>query len=163
MSKFKSLIKAKLSNYPSLAKISNSYRRRVVYTLAVLSGRKSCSKNMVTEQCITCRRPWEHFFGYYDKSPWCSSGRYVLALEVKRASRNPRIDEGASIGMIDTKDDYRFKVIDKTKTWNLQQGCMLQWLGPDFEDSRNCGSGKADLHCKQRRQKSTVIKFFQTS
>jgi hypothetical protein len=133
MSKFKSLIKAKLSNYPSLVKISNSYRRRIVYTFAVLSGRKSCSKNMITGQCITCRSPWEHFFGYYDKSPWCRSGRYILALEVKCASRSPKSNEEAAIGLIDTRDNYKFTVIGRTRTWNLQQGCMLQWLGPDFE------------------------------
>ena len=133
MSKLKSLIKAKLSNYPSLIKALSSYRKRIVYVLAMLSGRERYGKNMVTEQCITGGSSKEHFFGYYDKSPWCSSGRYVLALEVRCASRNPKINEEAAIGIIDTGDNYRFKVIGRTKTWNLQQGCMLQWLGPDFE------------------------------
>jgi len=133
MSKLKSLIKAKLKNYPSFIKISNYYRRRIVYVLAVLSGRESYSKNMVTEQCITGGSSWEHFFGYYDKSPWCRSGRYILTLEVKCASRNPKINEEAAIGLIDTENNYRFTMIGKTKIWNLQQGCMLQWLGPDFE------------------------------
>jgi len=31
--------------------------------------------------CSLTRGPRRHFFGYYDKCPWDSTGRYALALE----------------------------------------------------------------------------------
>jgi hypothetical protein len=133
MSKFKNVIKSKLRKYPILVRIPRYCNRRTKYVLNRVFRRQIYSENMVNEICITSSAPWEHFFGYYDKSPWCRSGRYILALEVKCASRNPRSNEEAAIGIIDTEDDYGFTTIGRTMTWNLQQGCMLQWLGPDFE------------------------------
>ena len=38
----------------------------------------------------------------------------------------------AEILLIDTKDGNSFWQIANTHTWNVQQGCMAQWLGPDF-------------------------------
>ena len=134
MSKLKSVIKNKLRKYPLLVRISRYCNRRTKYVLNKLFSRQSYSRNMVSEICITGGSPWEHFFGYYDKSPWCRSGRYILALEVKCASRQPRNGEEAKIGIIDTENGYNFIIINRTKTWNLQQGCMLQWIGPDFEN-----------------------------
>src|SRR5699024_476870 len=29
-------------------------------------------------------------------------------------------------------ENYQFTPLVTTNTWNLQQGCMVQWLGPDF-------------------------------
>lgn len=49
----------------------------------------------------------------------------------------------AEILLIDTKRENRNIVIAKTHSWNVQQGCMAQWLGPDytnqiiFNDYRN--------------------------
>ena len=133
MSRFNDAIKKKLKKYPALVRTSDYYRRRGRYILNRLFGKRDHDRNMVSEICITIDRSKEHFFGYYDKSPWCRSGRYILALEVECASRSPNSNEEAAIGLIDTEDNYKFIIIDRTRTWNLQQGCMLQWLGPDFE------------------------------
>ncbi|MCI0704264.1 MAG: twin-arginine translocation signal domain-containing protein [Planctomycetia bacterium] len=75
-----------------------------------------------------------HFFGYYDKSPWDKSGRYLLANEIDFVDRQPKPDEELTVGMIDLKED-KFIPLGKTTAWCWQQGTMLQWLGsaPDRE------------------------------
>ncbi len=45
--------------------------------------------------------PEAHFFGYYDKSPWDSSGRYMLALEAAAVDRMPLAGETAKILLLD--------------------------------------------------------------
>lgn len=74
-----------------------------------------------------------HFFGYYDKCPWDPTGRYMLALEATFVDRQPRVRDSALVGVIDTEEDNEFRPIGKTRAWNWQQGCMLQWL-PGSED-----------------------------
>ena len=86
----------------------------------------------------------EYFFGYYDKSPWCASMRYVLCMRADNTWREPDPVVSADIILIDTEEtlpmekDYeiiggkRIRKIATTHSWNVQQGCMAQWLGPDF-------------------------------
>jgi hypothetical protein len=73
----------------------------------------------------------EHLCGYYDKSPWDASGRRFLTLRVPRADRHPRPGEVAEARVVDIVGG-RARLLASTRAWNLQQGCMLQWLGPDF-------------------------------
>ena len=79
----------------------------------------------------------EYFFGYYDKSPWDISDKYVLCLRVKNTWKDVSPKDVADILLIDTSkeesDTERVRKIAETRTWNVQQGCMLQWLGPDFK------------------------------
>jgi len=65
---------------------------------------------------------------YYDKSPWDSTGRYMLALETSFIGRPPTPDDTATIGLIDLEDGCRLIPLAQTRAWNWQQGCMLQWL-----------------------------------
>ncbi len=132
MIKLKNIIKRKLKNNQNLVRILEYYNRRRKYLLNKLFSRINYNENIVKEKCITTD-PGEYFFGYYDKSPWCKTGKYILALRAKNTNRNPKKDEDADIGIIDTKDNYNFINLRKTKAWNLQQGCMFQWLGPDFD------------------------------
>lgn len=78
----------------------------------------------------------EYFFGYYDKSPWDIYDRYVLCLKAKDTWSDVSPKDKADILLIDTSkdvnDENRVKVIAQTSSWNVQQSCMLQWLGPDF-------------------------------
>lgn len=78
----------------------------------------------------------EYFFGYYDKSPWDASDRYMLCLKAKDTWSDVSPKETADILLIDTEkeenDPSRYKKIAETRSWNVQQSCMLQWLGPDF-------------------------------
>lgn len=87
----------------------------------------------------------EYFFGYYDKSPWDASMRYMLCMQAKNTWSNPDPKGPADILLIDTDENTRIqegftvsggrkiKKIATTHTWNVQQGCMAQWLGPDFK------------------------------
>jgi hypothetical protein len=74
------------------------------------------------------RGPNHHWFGYYDKTPWDASGRYLLALEVESADRSPGPDDVATLGVVDLADGERYVPFAETRAWNWQQGCMLQWL-----------------------------------
>ena len=94
------------------------------------------SKKFISEGNITRVSPndeYEYFFGYYDKSPWDISGRYMLCLKARDASKEVAPNEPAEILLIDTKNNNEIKVIAETCTWNVQQGCMMQWLGPNFD------------------------------
>jgi hypothetical protein len=84
------------------------------------------------------RNGTHHFFGYYNKSNWDASGRFLLAQEVpwRDAYLVPSLE--AKIGYFDvTKDDGVFHAVGSTRTWNWQMGSQLQWLG---------GSGQKILH-----------------
>lgn len=78
----------------------------------------------------------EYFFGYYDKSPWDITDRYMLCMRANNTWSDVSPRETADILIIDTEkeedDPKRTKKIAETKAWNVQQACMLQWLGPDF-------------------------------
>lgn len=84
---------------------------------------------------VTPLDEYEYFFGYYDKSPWDATGRYLLCTRVKNAWKKPDNDDEAQLVLIDTQNHNEAKVIASTHTWNVQQGCMLQWLGPDYRDT----------------------------
>ena len=74
----------------------------------------------------------EYFFGYYDKSPWDATGRYMLCLRANNTWEDVSPKEKADILLIDTQKDNAFVKLAETGAWNVQQACMLQWLGPDF-------------------------------
>ena len=70
-----------------------------------------------------------HFFGYYDKSPWDKSGRYILANEIAFADRQPEAKDALTVGMVDLKDNDNYIPLGTTTAWSWQQGTMLQWVG----------------------------------
>ncbi len=76
---------------------------------------------------------YEYFFGYYDKSPWDRSDRYMLCIKAKNTWKDVSPKETAKILVIDTIYNTVTEIAE-THTWNVQQSCMLQWLGPDFTD-----------------------------
>lgn len=75
----------------------------------------------------------EYFYGYYDKSPWDITDRYMIALRVNKANRVPDSTEIAKVVVFDTQNNNTKIEIGTTYCWNTQQGCMAQWLGPDFK------------------------------
>lgn len=69
-----------------------------------------------------------YFFGYYNKSNWDSTNRYVLALQVPWADHVVSAELVAGVGYFDTQDGDRFVRLAQTTTWNWQMGAQLQWL-----------------------------------
>lgn len=103
-------------------------------------GMYAISKKIKSEGNITRISPndqnHEYFFGYYDKSPWDISDRYMLCMKANDTWSDVSPREKADILLIDMfkpeTDENRIKKIAETRAWNVQQACMLQWLGPDF-------------------------------
>ncbi|MCD7992346.1 MAG: glycosyltransferase [Clostridia bacterium] len=76
---------------------------------------------------------YEYFYGYYDKPPWDATDRYMIAIKVKQAYKSVAPKEAGVVVLIDTKKDNKVYKIGITHSWNVQQSCMVQWLGPDFK------------------------------
>ena len=120
-----------LNQYPYVKKIIKRIYQLCNY---LISPKKRFEGDIIRVSPLDMNH--EYFFGYYDKSPWDKTDRYMLCLRVKKtwSDVNPR--EKADILLIDTQlpetDPVHIKKIADTSTWNVQQGCMLQWLGPDF-------------------------------
>lgn len=77
--------------------------------------------------------PRHHFFGYYDKSPWNASGRYLLGHEAVFNDRPPGPTDRVSIGIIEPSAGRDFHPLATSLAWNWQQGGMLQWHPRDPE------------------------------
>jgi len=73
-----------------------------------------------------------HFFGYYDKSPFDADSVRMLSQRAEFMDRMPGKDDILEIGYIEWKNGDKFIKFAETRAWNWQQGCMLQWVGPDF-------------------------------
>ncbi len=102
-------------------------------------GCYAVSKKIKSEGVIHCVSPCdghEYFFGYYDKSPWDARGQYMLCMRANNTWTEPDPVGEAEIVLFDLnsspKDNGYCRKIATTHTWNVQQGCMAQWLGPDF-------------------------------
>jgi hypothetical protein len=81
----------------------------------------------VAVRAIT-KGPKFHWFAYYDKLQFDPTGRYVLANEVDFEHRSPAPDDVIRVGMVDLQDGDRWIELGESRSWNWQQGCMLQWL-----------------------------------
>lgn len=92
---------------------------------------------------ITPDDGYEYLFGYYDKCPWNDDGRYLLALKVKNASAEADSTKAAEIVRVDV-ETKTVEYLATTHTWNVQQGCMAQWLTNteiiynDYRDGKYC-------------------------
>lgn len=69
-----------------------------------------------------------YWFGYYEKTPWDATGRYVLGMRAAFMRRAPTGRDAALLGLIDTEDANRWLDVCQSRCWNWQQGSMLQWL-----------------------------------
>ncbi|MNK48396.1 hypothetical protein D3C87_672250 [compost metagenome] len=97
-----------------------------------------------------CRRVGDgaqhHFFGYYNKSAWDRSGRYLLAQQVPWMDAELTPTAAARIGYFDLQDNDRFHAVGDTTAWNWQMGSQLQWLdgAPGRQLVYNSRTGDAD-------------------
>lgn len=126
-------INYQLNKFPVVKKVIKRVYQTGMYTI---------SKKIKSEGDIIRISPddkeHEYFFGYYDKSPWDISDRYMLCMKADNTWSDVSPREKADILLIDTQksetDPERVRKIAETRAWNVQQSCMLQWLGPDFND-----------------------------
>ena len=124
-------INYQLNKYPNIKKVIKRTYQIFMYII---------SKKIKSEGDIVRISPddknHEYFFGYYDKSPWDSTDRYILCVRANNTWSDVSPREKADILLIDTQkeesDVDRVKKIAETRAWNVQQSCMLQWIGPDF-------------------------------
>lgn len=119
-------INYQLNKYPGVKKY---IKRGYQLAMYAISPKIKSEGNIV---CVSPSDNLEYFFGYYDKSPWDALGRYMLCMRAKDTWSEPDPVSEAEIILIDTQGGNSFRVIAKTHTWNVQQGCMAQWLGPDY-------------------------------
>ena len=130
MSNIEQKINYQLNKYPGIKKYIKRGYQLAMYAI---------SPKIKSEGNISCVSPndgKEYFFGYYDKSPWDASGRYMLCMRAKNTWSEPDPLGEAEILLFDLNLDVNDKdycrALAKTHTWNVQQGCMAQWLGPDY-------------------------------
>lgn len=120
-------INYQLNKFPAVKKVIKRVYQRSMYAI---------SPKIKSEGNITRISPddasHEYFFGYYDKSPWDITDRYMLCMKANDTWSDVSPKEEATILLIDTKNNNKVKVLAKTRAWNVQQSCMLQWLGPDY-------------------------------
>ena len=123
-------INYQLNKYPGIKKYIKRGYQLVMYAI---------SPKIKSEGDIVCVSPndgAEYFFGYYDKSSWDATGRYMLCMRAKDTWSEPDPLGEAEILLFDlnlnVNDKDYCRVLGKTHTWNVQQGCMAQWLGPDY-------------------------------
>lgn len=120
-------INYQLNKYPAVKIVVKRIYQLLMYWL---SPKIKSEGNIVR---ISPEGKGEYFFGYYDKSPWDSTGRYVLCMHSDDTWSEADATRSAEIVLIDTHNDNAVRTIATTETWNVQQGCMAQWLGPDFK------------------------------
>ncbi len=151
-------INYQLNKVPALKRLVKSVYQHIMYVV---------SPKIKSEGGITRVSPddpaHEYFFGYYDKSPWDISGRYMLCMRAADTWSDVSPKQKADIIMIDTEkaegDSGRVTKLAETSSWNVQQGCMLQWLGTDFSKKilyNDCRNGKyvsviLDIFTKEER------------
>lgn len=106
-------------------------RRSFAQVLA--AGVLRASGSLPPVRAIT-KGPRFHWFGYYDKWQFDPTCRYALGMEVDFEHRSPKAEDEIRVGFIDLKDGDRWNELGRTRAWNWQQGCMLQWVPGSKEE-----------------------------
>lgn len=119
-------INYQLNKYPGIKKC---IKRGYQLAMYAISPKLKSEGNIMR---VSPDEAGEYFFGYYDKSPWDASGRYMLCMRAKDTWSEPDPQTSADIILLDTDNPGNYHKLATTHTWNVQQGCMVQWLGPDF-------------------------------
>lgn len=139
--------------------IKRSAKRVYQVASVVTSKEKFKSEGEVIK--VTPDDGYEYFYGYYDKSPWDASDRYIIVNKVKQTYKSVAPKESGIVGLIDTKNNNNFIKIGTTHSWNVQQGCMAQWVGPDFSSKiiyNDCRDGKyCSILYDIKEKKKTVL------
>lgn len=135
-------INYQLNKFPAVKKVIKRVYQRSMYAI---------SPKIKFEGNITRISPddngHEYFFGYYDKSPWDITDRYMLCMKANDTWSDVSPKEEAEILLIDTQENNKVRVLAKTRAWNVQQSCMLQWVGPDYSSRILYNDFRDDKYC----------------
>lgn len=123
------ILNQKLNEYPVLKRKIKRVYQRLMYEI---SPKIQSEGNIIRVSPDDTEH--EYFFGYYDKSPWDITDRYMLCMKAKDTWSDVSPREQAEIILIDTGKNNKITVLAETNSWNVQQSCMLQWLGPKYKD-----------------------------
>ncbi len=142
-------INYQMNKVPGLKRVIKRMYQRTMYTI---SPKIKSEGNIIRISPNDASH--EYFLGYYDKSPWDITDRFMLCMRATDTWSDVSPKEKADILLIDTSldenDPERVKKIAETSFWNVQQSCMLQWLRPDFSshilynDYRNVSAASGD-------------------
>ena len=119
-------INYQLNKFPGIKKYIKRGYQLAMYALSP----KIKSEGSIVR--VSPDKPGEFFFGYYDKSPWDATGRYMLCMLANDTWSEPDPNTSVDILLLDTFNPGMYRRLASPLTWNVQQGCMAQWLGPDF-------------------------------
>lgn len=119
--------KKALEQFP---KVKCSAKRAYQLASVAASSEKFMSEGDVMK--VSPNDGFEFFYGYYDKFPWDSTNRFILCLKVRQAYKAVAPKKTGVVGVIDTFGGNKFIKIGVTHSWNVQQGYMAQWMGPDY-------------------------------
>lgn len=72
--------------------------------------------------------PKYHWRGYYDKFLTDPNDRLLIYNAVDFQHRSPTAEDGIDTGIIDLENGNAMIPLGRSKAWNWQQGCMLQWI-----------------------------------
>jgi len=148
-------IAEKLTKYPV---VKRTIKDVYAITGNILSDKRTDIEGITQVSSGQCA----HNFGYYDKCPWSADQQYMIYTAPKNATSAYVSCEPTPIVLCDLRSGQE-KIIAHTNVWNSQQGCMLQWLGPDFQshilfnDFRN-GTYCSVIHCVASGEQ-TVLKM----
>eukprot|EP00439_Symbiodinium_sp_Y106_P043971 s6129_g5.t1 len=87
-----------------------------------------------------------YMFGYFDKWAVDESNQRVLACRIPYADQEPSESAEMVVGFVPMDGTQQFTELGKTTAWNLQQGAMAEWLGPQtviFNIRNSGGDGKS--------------------
>ncbi len=77
---------------------------------------------------VITKGPGFCWFGYYDKLQFSHDNRFVLGNKVQFEHRSPTAEDEIEVGMVDLEERNHWIPLGKSRAWNWQQGCMLQWI-----------------------------------
>lgn len=114
-------INALLRRFPFIKKIIKR-----VYQVIMVIKYKTKGK-IINFEPLKLEEGKNYFFGYYDKTPWSYDDKQMIFMRTNATCKKVENTERAEI-ILYNLTTQKEEVIGNTNSWNVQQGCMLQWL-----------------------------------
>ncbi len=102
-SKLEDIGKHFLEQFPA---IKRSCKRVYQVVMYLMSNEKIKSEGNLIR--VSPSDKFEYFFGYYDKSPWDVTDRYMICMKVHSAYKSVAPKESADILLLDTEKELCF-------------------------------------------------------